>query len=473
MTIADQGCDIGMVGLGVMGQNLLLNIADQGFSAVGFDGSAEKTKELINQAGNRDLRGATSLRELASWLKRPRSIILLVPAGPPVDSVIEGLLPYLDPSDLLIDSGNSYFKDTNRRAQLLSEKSLVFIGMGISGGEDGARRGPSLMPGGPQEGYERIRPILEKVAAQVQGEPCVAHLGNGSAGHYVKMVHNGIEYGLMQLIAETYDLLKRGLGLGNDALHEVFTRWGQTELSAYLLEITANIFLKRDPGTGQPLVDLILDEAEQKGTGKWTSWEAMELRVPTPTIDMAVMMRDLSGFKSERKTAKEILHGPDPVFSGDKAPFLRALKNALYLSMILTYAQGMALLRRASDEYAYHLDLEAVARIWRGGCIIRAALLEDIRTAFSTDPELPNVLLDPHLGHEAQTRQGDLRSVVRTALDLGLPAPAMMASLAFYDAYRSEWLPANLTQAQRDYFGSHTYRRIDEAGVFHTQWAAG
>jgi 6-phosphogluconate dehydrogenase len=471
--MANQEYDIGMVGLGVMGQNLLLNIVDHGFSAVGYDGSTDKTNELINKAGSRDLRGAVSLQELVSRVKRPRAIILLVPAGPPVDSVIEGLLPYLDPSDLIIDSGNSYFKDTNRRARLLSEKSLLFVGMGISGGEDGARRGPSLMPGGPQEGYERIRPILEKVAAQVEGEPCVSYLGNGSAGHYVKMVHNGIEYGLMQLIAETYDLLKRGLGLGNDALHVVFKHWGQTELSAYLLEITANIFLQRDPGTRQPLIDFILDEAGQKGTGKWTSWEAMELGVPTPTIDMAVMMRDLSGFKSERKTAKEILHGPDPAFSGDRFQFLRALRNALYLSMVLTYAQGMALLRRASDEYAYHLDLEAVARIWRGGCIIRAALLEDIRAAFNTNPELPNLLLDPHLGQEAQTRQEDLRSVVRTFLDLGLPAPGMMASLAFYDAYRSEWLPANLTQAQRDYFGAHTYRRIDEEGIFHTQWVTG
>jgi 6-phosphogluconate dehydrogenase len=472
MTISNKGSDIGMVGLGVMGQNLLLNIADHGFSAVGYDGDTNKINQLINKAGSRELRGASSLQELASLLKRPRAIIILVPAGPPVDSVIEGFLPHLDSSDLVIDGGNSYFKDTDRRARLLSEKGLLFAGMGISGGEQGARQGPSMMPGGPEEGYERVRPILEKIVAQVQGEPCVSHLGNGSAGHYVKMVHNGIEYGLMQLIAETYDLMKRGLGLGNDELHEVFKLWNQTELSSYLLEITADIFLQKDPKTGQPLIDFILDEAGQKGTGKWTSWEAMELRVPTPTIDMAVMMRDLSGFKAERKAAQELLHGPTPIYHGDRSHLLSALKNALFCSMILAYSQGMALLRRASAEYAYDLDLAAVARIWRGGCIIRAALLEAVRTALEANPELPNLILDARLGHEVQSRHGDLRNVVRAALDLRLPAPAMMASLAYYDGYRSEWLPANLIQAQRDYFGAHTYRRIDQEGSFHTQWIA-
>ena len=466
-----QRCDIGMVGLGVMGQNLVLNIADHGFSVAGFDGNAEKTAELVSKAaGSRDIRGASSLQELAGLLKQPRAVIVLVPAGPSVDSVIEGLLPYLDPSDLIIDSGNSYFKDSDRRAQFLLEKGLLFSGMGISGGEYGARHGPSMMPGGTKEGYERVKTILEKASAQVNGEPCVAHMGSGSAGHYVKMVHNGIEYGLMQLIAETYDLMKRGLGLNNKELHEVYSRWGQAELSAYLLEITANIFLRKDEKTGKPLIDLILDEAGQKGTGKWTSWESMDLRVPTPTIDTAVMMRDLSACKSERKAANATLHGPARIHEGNRARFLGQLRNALYASMIMTYSQGMALLRRASNAYDYHLDLEAVARIWRGGCIIRADLLEDIRAAFKSHTELPNLLLDSHFGREVQSRQADLRSVVRAAADLGLPVPGLMASLAYFDAYRSEWLPANLTQAQRDYFGAHTYKRMDVDGTFHTEW---
>lgn len=466
-----QGCDIGMVGLGVMGQNLVLNIADHGFSAACYDGSADKTEELLSKAtGTSALRGASSLQELAGLLKRPRAIIVLVPAGPSVDSVIEGLVPYLDAADLIIDSGNSYFKDTDRRAQALSEKGLIFLGMGISGGEYGARHGPSIMPGGSREGYERVKAILEKAAAQVRGESCVAYMGNGSAGHYVKMVHNGIEYGLMQLIAETYDLMKRGLGLGNEELHEVYSRWQESELQAYLLEITANIFLQRDGKTGKPLIDLILDEAGQKGTGKWTSWESMELQVPTPTIDTAVMMRDLSTFKSERKNAGRTYHRPRETHRGDLTRFLDQLRNAFYVSMILTYSQGMALLGRASNAYGYHLDLEAVARIWRGGCIIRAALLEDIRAAFRSDPELPNLLLDSRVAREVQSRQADLRSVIRAAADWGLPVPGLMASLAYFDAYRSEWLPTNLTQAQRDYFGAHTYKRSDMDGTFHTQW---
>jgi 6-phosphogluconate dehydrogenase len=467
----NQGCDAGMVGLGVMGQNLVLNMADHGFSVAGYDGNAEKTRELTSMAtAGRAVRGASSLQELAGLLKRPRAIIVLVPAGPPVDSVIEGLLPHLEPSDLIIDSGNSYFKDTDRRARFLAEKDLLFLGMGISGGEHGARYGPSMMPGGPREGYERVRLLLEKAAAQVHEEPCVTYLGSGSAGHYVKMVHNGIEYGLMQLIAETYDLMKRGLGLNNDALHEVYSRWGKTELNSYLLEITANIFTRIDEKTGRSLIDLILDEAGQKGTGKWTSWDAMDLQAPTPTIDMAVIMRDLTGFKAERKAASETLHGPDKPYAGDRVRALDQLRNGLYAAMIITYAQGMALLRGASTAYGYHLDLEAVARIWRGGCIIRAALLEDIRAAFKLRPDLPNLLLDPHLGNEVQIRQADLRSVVQVAAEWGRPVPGLMASLAYFDAYRSAWLPANLIQAQRDYFGAHTYKRIDEDGIFHTQW---
>lgn len=469
-----EGYDLGMVGLGVMGRNLVLNMADHGFSVAGFDGSAEKTAELVREAtGTRDLRGASSLRELAGSLKRPRAVMLLVPAGPPVDAVIDGLVPCLGPSDLIIDGGNSHFVDTERRARSLAEKGLIFLGMGISGGESGARRGPSMMPGGPREGYERVRAILEKAAAQVRGEPCVAYMGKGAAGHYVKMVHNGIEYGLMQLIAETYDLMKRGLGLGNQELHDVYSRWRKSELEAYLLDITADIFLQRDDATGDPLIDLILDEAAQKGTGKWTSWEALDLHVPTPTIDAAVMMRDMSVLKTERAAARGIYHGPEKTWHEDRAHFLDLLRNALHAAMIITFAQGMALLRRASTVHDYELDLEAVARIWRGGCIIRAALLEDIREAFRSDPELPNLLLDPRLAREVRNRQAELRSVVRTAAARGLPVPGLMASLAYLDAYRSEWLPANLIQAQRDYFGAHTYQRTDMEGSFHTPWAEG
>ena len=469
--MTDQGCDIGMVGLGVMGQNLALNIADHDFSAVGFDRDSEKTKELVSRAtGGSRVFGVSSLQELTGRLKRPRAIIVLVPAGPPVDAVIEGLLPYLEPADLVIDSGNSHFRDTDRRLKSLAEKGLLFVGMGVSGGEEGARYGPSMMPGGPKEGYERVKPVLEKAAAQVHGEPCVTYLGGGSAGHYVKMVHNGIEYGLMQLLAETYDIMKHGLGLSNDALHEVYSRWARTELNAYLIEITAKIFLKSDDKTGMPLIDLIRDQAGQKGTGKWTSLDALDLQVPIPTLDIAVAMRDLSGYESERNAASKALKGPDSRYQGDKARFLSQLENALYAAMIITYSQGLALLRRASNAYGYNLDLEAVARIWRGGCIIRAALLEDIRSAFSTNPELPNLLLDPHLGQAVQVRQADLRSVLQVAAGLGLPVPGLMASLGYFDAYRRGRLPTNLIQAQRDYFGAHTYQRIDEEGTFHTQW---
>jgi 6-phosphogluconate dehydrogenase len=326
------------------------------------------------------------------------------------------------------------------------------------------------MPGGQREAYDRVAPMLEAIAAQVNGEPCVAYLGPGSAGHYVKMVHNGIEYAIIQLIAETYDLMKRGLGLTPEELHRVYAAWNDTELSSFLVEITARIFLKKDDKTGQPLVDLIRDEARQKGTGIWTSWEAMDLQVGTPTIDIAVVMRDLSGYKGQRQVAAQVLKGPEITFSGDRARFLEKLPNALYAGLISTYAQGLALLRKASNTYNYGLNLETVARIWRGGCIIRAALLEEIRAAFQAKPDLPNLLLDPKLARKFLARQRDLRDVVRVAADLGLPAPALMLTLAYFDAYRSAWLPANLIQAQRDYFGAHTYERLDGPGVFHTDW---
>ncbi|MFH1595413.1 MAG: NADP-dependent phosphogluconate dehydrogenase [Pseudomonadota bacterium] len=469
--MSQPGCDLGLIGLGVMGRNFVLNLADHGFAVAVYNRTAEKTREFLDQeVGPRDIRAGYSLKEFGGLLKKPRAIIMLVSAGQPVDAVIREVMPFLEAGDLLIDSGNSHFTDTNRRAKQVAGKGLLYMGMGISGGQAGARHGPSLMPGGPKAGYERIRPMMEAAAAKVNGAPCVAYLGPGSAGDYVKMVHNGIEYGFMELIAETYDLLKRGLGLTPGDIKDIYEGWNQSELNSFLVGITAAILGRQDEGSGQPLVEVILDQAKQKGTGMWTSWDAMDLQVGTPTIDVAVMMRDLSGCKGERQTASQVLQGPRLVFGGDRERFLAKLKNALYAGMIVTYAQGLALLRKASEVYGYGLDLEAVARIWRGGCIIRAALLEDIRAAFRNRPDLPNLLLDPHLGQEFMARQTDLRDVVGVAAELGLPAPALMVSLAYFDAYRSARLPANLIQAQRDFFGAHTYERVDAPGAFHTAW---
>ena len=350
--------------------------------------------------------------------------------------MIGEILPFLEPGDVLIDGGNSHFTDTDRRIESLSEKQVLFLGLGVSGGESGARYGPSLMPGGPREAYDRVAPVLQAAAAQVNGEPCVAYLGPGSAGHYVKMVHNGIEYGLMELIAETYDFLKRALGLQPRDLAAIFEQWNREELNSFLIEITSKIFRRLDDKTGQPLVDLILDKAKQKGTGMWTTEEALHLQVGTPTIDMAVVMRDLSGFKSEREAAAQVLGRPQIAFAGDRQLFISRLKNALFACLITTYAQGMALLKKASETYGYGLNLEAVARIWRGGCIIRSALLEHIRSAFLARADLPNLLLDPYLRQEFRSREDDLRQVVSAAAELGLPAAALMATLAYIIAYQ-------------------------------------
>jgi 6-phosphogluconate dehydrogenase len=468
----ERGCEIGLFGLGVMGRNLALNMADHGFSVAVYNRTAEKTRAFIeNECGSRDVRAAYTHAEFIGSLRKPRAIVMLVKAGAPVDAVIKGLVPHLEPGDLLIDGGNSHFPDTNRRGKVLAEKGLLYLGTGISGGEYGARYGPSMMPGGPEKAYERVRAIFEAAAAKVDEEPCVAYLGPASAGHYVKMVHNGIEYGLMQLISETYDLMKRGLRLTNDELHAVYDKWNQAELKSYLMEITARIFLAVDKKTGERLIDVILDAAKQKGTGKWTSQDALELQVPVPIIDVAVGMRNLSSFKSERVAASQELQGPTTAFQGDRDGFIAQLRNALYAGMIITYAQGMALLRAASQAHDYGLDLEEVARIWRGGCIIRAALLEDFRAAYRVRADLPNLLADSHLAGEVVARQGDLRTVVNTAAELGIPGPGLMAALGYYDGYRSAWLPANLIQAQRDCFGAHTYERVDEKGVFHSQWS--
>ncbi len=405
-------------------------------------------------------------------MRKPRALMLLVPAGKPVDAVIASLVPLLEPGDIVIDGGNSYFPDTDRRVVELAEKGIHFFGMGISGGEKGARFGPSMMPGGNKEAYERLRPVFEAIAAKVNGEPCVTYLGNGSAGNYVKMVHNGIEYGVMQLIAEAYDLLKRGVGLSDDELQSVFQGWNQTELQSFLIEITGDILEKKDDLTGERLVSVISDTARSKGTGKWTSQNAMDLQVPVPSIDMAVLMRDMSKFKEERVAASKALPNNtlEEGIHTTREELVDQVRNAFYFAMIATYAQGMAQLKVASEAYDYGLQLQEVAKIWRGGCIIRAACLTDIRAAYDVNHSLPNLLLDPKIGGDLLACQGDMRAVVKVAIDKGIPMPAFMASLAYFDAYRSETLPTNLIQAQRDYFGAHTYERIDQEGTFHTQW---
>jgi 6-phosphogluconate dehydrogenase len=463
--------EIGIIGLGTMGRNLLMNIADHGYSAIGLD--KDNTKVTLTQNSPKSAANISATQDVKvflSHLRKPRALLLLVPAGAAVDSVLGEISPLLKPGDLVIDSGNSHFKDTDLREKYFAEKGFYFFGMGVSGGEAGARNGPSIMPGGNKTAYERVRPILEAIAAKVKGEPCVTYLGPGSAGHYVKMVHNGIEYGLMELIAETYYLMKMALNLSDEECSDIYLEWNKSELNSYLLEITTRIFLEKDDKSGQRLIDNILDIAKQKGTGKWTCQDAMELQVPVPTIDAAVAVRDLSTFKDDRIKANIALIGPDTNHSTERKSFLNQLRNAYYASSIITFAQGMALLQKASTVYNYDLNLESVARIWRGGCIIRAELLESIMFAYRKTPKLSNLLLDPHLGNEVGKRQADLRTIVQITVGLGFPISSMMASLAYYDGYRSAWLPTNLTQAQRDYFGAHSYERIDEKGTFHTNW---
>ncbi len=468
--MADGDFDIGMIGLGVMGRNLSLNMADHGYAVGGFDLDASKVQAFAPENGRQRIKGFHSFQELAAALKRPRKLLMLVPAGPAVDGVIREALKVFEKGDILIDGGNSYYKDTALRQKSLEERGLTLLGVGVSGGETGARKGPSLMPGGPLEGYQQVCKILEDVAAKVDGKACVTYCGPGAAGHYVKMVHNGLEYGLMEMIAEIYDLFKRGLCLDDDEIARIFSAWNQTELNSFLLEITADIFVKEDERTGKRLVDVILDEARQKGTGKWASQDAMDLQVPLMSIDTAVSVRDMSSLKAEREIACGKLVGPDRTIDADRQHFIELARQSLYAGMIITFAQGMALLRAASREYQYSLNLEAVARIWRGGCIIRAALLDSIRRAFTAAPDLANLLLDPELGGEVMKYQAPLRKVVGAAVETGIPAPGLMAALAYYDSYRSDWLPANLIQAQRDFFGAHTYERVDDKGTFHTVW---
>jgi 6-phosphogluconate dehydrogenase len=463
--------ELGLVGLGVMGRNFLQNLGDHGYKVAGYDKNENKTTALQKEAGDKPIGTADSVSHLVRMLRTPRAVLMLVPAGAPVDSVIDELLPCLEPGDVIVDGGNSHFEDTNLRARKAAESNLAYLGVGISGGEYGARHGPSIMPGGPREGYARVAPMLESAAAKVDGQPCVAYLGPGSAGHYVKMVHNGIEYGLMQLLAECYDLMKRGLGFSDERLADVYGQWNDGELAGYLIEITSRIFRREDPRTDEHLIDRILDEARQKGTGMWTSQNAMELQIPVPTIDTAVAMRNMSALKKEREQASQRaagLHWPSDV---EPESFVKELGRALLASTVVTYTQGMALLRRASDEYEYELNLAEVARIWRGGCIIRGALLEDMRTTLERHDGLPNLLLDSHFQQKVDDCQQSWRSIVQTAVRSGIPVPAMAASLSYFDAYRSRWLPANLIEAQRDFFGSHTFERIDAKGTFHVEWS--
>jgi 6-phosphogluconate dehydrogenase len=401
--------DIGMVGLGVMGRNLLLNLADHGFRVIGLDTDAGKVKALKTEGAGASVDATTDAKAFLAAQRLPRAIILLVPAGKAVDAVIGELTPNLTAGDLLIDAGNSQFKDTDRRHEELAAKKLNFFGMGVSGGESGARHGPSMMPGGPKAAYERVKPMLEAIAAKVNGEPCVAYMGAGSAGHYVKMVHNGIEYGIMQLISEIYDILHRGLGMTNQELAELFESWHQGELNSFLMEITAKIFRKIDPKTGKHLVDVILDVARQKGTGKWTSQEAMDLQVPLMTIDAAVSMRDMSGYEAERIQASKILGIAEKPFAGNRAAFLEQMRQAAAAAIIITYAQGFAMLRKASQTYNYGLDLASIAKIWRGGCIIRASVLEMFRAAYELQPDLPSLLVNPKIAELMKQRHANLR----------------------------------------------------------------
>jgi 6-phosphogluconate dehydrogenase len=464
----------GVIGLAVMGENLALNVERNGFPIAVYNRSREKTdKFMAERAVGKNVVATYSLEAFVQSLERPRKILIMVKAGAPVDAVIEQLKPLLDQGDILIDGGNSLYSDTQRRAAELESEKFTFIGMGVSGGEEGALNGPSLMPGGTASAYKYLEPILTKIAAQVDDGPCVTYIGPGGAGHYVKMVHNGIEYGDMQLIAEAYDLMKNVAGLNHQQLHEVFAAWNTTdELNSYLIEITADIFTKIDPDTGLPLVELILDSAGQKGTGRWTVVEALEVGVAIPTITAAVNARIMSAYKAERMDAAQQLQGPSHQFNGDVQAFINKVRDALYCSKMCSYAQGMALLKAASEKYDYNLDLGECARIWKGGCIIRAGFLDKIKKAFDEQPNLANLLLAPEFKQSILDRQVAWREIIVAAAEYGIAVPAFSASLDYFDSYRRSSLPQNLTQAQRDYFGAHTYQRVDKEGVFHTEWMA-
>jgi 6-phosphogluconate dehydrogenase len=462
---------IGVIGLAVMGKNLALNIESKGFSVAVFNRSPEKTNDLLKEAEGKNLTGAFTIEEFVESLESPRKILIMVQAGKATDATIEQLLPHLHQGDIIIDGGNAYFPDTQRRSKELEEKGFRFIGAGVSGGEEGALKGPAIMPGGQESAYQLVEPILTAISAKVGDDACSTYIGPDGAGHYVKMVHNGIEYGDMQLIGEAYHLLKSVLNVSVEELHEIFTEWNQGELDSYLIEITADIFSKYDPETGKPMVDVILDAAGQKGTGKWTSQSALDLGVPLSMITESVFSRFLSAMKDERVAASKILNGPaTEAFSGDKKAFIENVRKALFASKIVSYAQGFAQMRAASDEYGWDLKYGNIAMIFRGGCIIRSQFLQNIKEAYDKDAELKNLLLDPYFQNIVESYQGAWREVIAAAVKQGIPVPGFSSALSYYDSYRTERLPANLLQAQRDYFGAHTFKRVDKEGSFHFQW---
>ena len=464
--------DIALIGLAVMGQNLILNMNDYGFTVVAYNRTVEKVDHfLANEAKGTKVIGAHSIEEMVAQLKKPRRVMLMVKAGQPVDEFIEHLLPHLEPGDIIIDGGNSLFEDTIRRVKYVESKGLLYIGTGVSGGEEGARRGPSIMPGGSPAAWPHVKDIFQGIAAKVDGAPCCEWVGEGGAGHYVKMVHNGIEYGDMQLIGEAYNLMKTGLGLTPDQMREIFGEWNKGELNSYLIEITRDILAFKD-ADGSALVDKILDTAGQKGTGKWTVESSQNLGIPITLIAEAVYARCVSAMKEERVAAAKKLKGPKPTIKGDQKKFIEAIRQALYASKIVSYAQGYMLMRAAAAEHKWNLNYGGIALMWRGGCIIRSAFLGEIKKAFDKNPKLSNLLLDPFFRKAIKDCQRSWRSVVAMAAKKGIPVPAFSTALAFYDSYRSERLPANLLQAQRDYFGAHTYERVDQprGQFFHTNW---
>ncbi|WP_374017733.1 NADP-dependent phosphogluconate dehydrogenase [Paenibacillus thiaminolyticus] len=462
---------IGVIGLAVMGKNLALNIESRGFAVSVYNRSREKTDALLQEAVGKQLTGTYTIEEFVNSLAVPRKILIMVQAGQATDATIEQLLPHLDQGDIIIDGGNAHFPDTQRRSKYLEEKGFRFIGTGVSGGEEGALKGPAIMPGGQESAYKLVEPILTSISAKVNGDPCCTYIGPDGAGHYVKMVHNGIEYGDMQLICEAYHLLTTVLGVETKELHSIFTEWNNGELDSYLIEITADIFSKYDEETGKPMVDVILDSAGQKGTGKWTSQSALDLGVPLSMITESVFSRFLSALKEERVAASKVLQGPaSKPFTGDKAEFIENVRKALYTSKIVSYAQGFAQMRAASDEFGWNLRYGDIAMIFRGGCIIRSRFLHNIKEAYDRDPELKNLLLDPYFKNIVESYQGAWRQVVATAVAYGVPVPGFASALAYFDSYRTERLPANLLQAQRDYFGAHTFKRVDKEGTFHHNW---
>ena len=465
--------NFGLVGLGVMGQNLALNIASRGFSVAGFDLDEAKRKASDTKWAGKKMKTVGSLKELVESLDVPRRLLMMVPAGAPVDAVIADVRPLLEKGDVLIDGGNSFFLDTIRRGKELEATGISYVGMGVSGGEEGALKGPALMPGGPRTAYDRLESILTSIAATADG-PCCAYIGEGGAGHYVKMVHNGIEYGVMQLLCEAYDVMKNVLGMQPAQMGSIMAKWNQGELNSYLVEITADVLRKIHPETGKPVVDIILDRAGQKGTGKWTSQNALDLGVAIPTINAALEGRILSAYKDERMEASKVLTGPAASYDGDPEDLLSALHDALRLAIITSYAQGFALMREASKEYSFNLDFAEIARSWKGGCIVRAKLLDPIMQAFRARPDLPNLLVEGYFTKLANDLNPALRTVVQVATGSGVPCLAFSASLGYIDAYRSERLPANVLQGQRDYFGAHTYERVDKprGEKFHTNWIA-